>query len=76
VRSLSLRPGDSLTTPWVAWSMGFSSFSFLPELHPSYGASGFYPGGTQLPLNVLAFLVVRPDPRDARRDAPLYWRAL
>jgi len=45
-RSLTLRPGDSLTTPRVASSMGFRSFGFPPDCHPSYGASGFCSGGT------------------------------
>ncbi len=46
-RSLTLRPRNSLTTlPSVALSMGFRSFGFPPDCHPSYGASGFYPGGT------------------------------
>ena len=31
LRSLSLRPDDSLTIPWMAWSVGFrNSVSFLP----------------------------------------------
>ena len=46
VRSLSLRPGDSLTTPKAALSMGFSSLGFPPGCHPSYGASGSCPGGS------------------------------
>ena len=46
LRSLTLRPGDSLTTPRVALSMGFRSFDLSPDCHPSYGASGSFPGGT------------------------------
>ena len=46
LRSLSLRPGDSLTIPKMASSMGFRSFGFPPACHPSYGASGSCPGGT------------------------------
>jgi hypothetical protein len=46
LRSLSLRPGDSLTLPRRAWSMGFRPVGFPPACHPSYGASGCCPGGT------------------------------
>src|SRR5262249_43826066 len=46
LRSLALRPGDSLTIPRMAWSMGFRTFGFPPACHPSYGASGYFPGGT------------------------------
>lgn len=46
LRSLALRPGDSLTTPRAALSMGFRSFGLPPDCHPSYRASGSYPGGT------------------------------
>jgi hypothetical protein len=37
MRSLPLRPGDLLTTPMVALSMGFSSFGFPPGCHPATG---------------------------------------
>ena len=43
LRSLTLRPGDSLTILPMAWSMGFG---FPLHCHPSYGASGSCPGGT------------------------------
>jgi hypothetical protein len=46
VRSLALRPGDSLTTPRVASSTGFSSFGFPPGCRPSYGAPGSCLGGS------------------------------
>jgi hypothetical protein len=46
LRSLVLRPGDSLTLPRRAWSMGFRTVGFPPACHPSYGASGSCPGGT------------------------------
>jgi len=45
LRSLSLRPGDSLAIPKMAVSMGFRVGFPAPD-HPSYGASGSSPGGT------------------------------
>src|SRR6478736_3538190 len=45
VRSLSLRPGDSLTIPRMASSMGFRTFGFPPACHPSYGALAVTPVG-------------------------------
>jgi len=44
--SLALRPGDSLTIPKMALSIGFRSFGFPPACYPSYGPSDSYPGGT------------------------------
>ena len=41
--------------------MGFSSFSFLPGFHPSYRASGSYPGGFASRWTCSPFLVVPPD---------------
>ena len=46
MRLLSLRPGDSLTIPWMALPIGFRSFGFPPACYPGYAASGFYHGGT------------------------------
>ena len=46
MRSLPLRPGDSLTIPWMALSVGFKSFGFPPACYPSYAVSGFFHGGT------------------------------
>jgi hypothetical protein len=37
VGSLALRPGDSLTIPKMALSIGFKRFVFLPPCDPSYG---------------------------------------
>ena len=45
VRSLSLRPGDSLTIPRMASSMGFRTFGFPPACHSSYGALAVTPVG-------------------------------
>ena len=45
MRSLSLRPGNSLTTPRVALSIGFTSFGFPPACYPSYGALTLAPVG-------------------------------
>ncbi len=46
MRSLPLRPGDSLTIPWMALSVGFKSFGFPPTCYPSYAVSGSFRGGT------------------------------
>src|SRR5262249_59334476 len=45
VRSLSLRPGDSLTIPRMASSMGFRTFGFPPACHSSDGALALTPVG-------------------------------
>ena len=45
LRSLSLRPGDSPTIPWMAVSMGFRTVGFPPACHPSYGGSALPPAG-------------------------------
>jgi len=42
--------------------MGFGSFRFLPEPHPSYEASGYCLGGSISHWIVLALLVVQPVP--------------
>ena len=44
--SLALRPGDSLTIPWMALSVGFIRFVSSTVCNPSYGVSDYYPGGT------------------------------
>ena len=44
--SLALRPGDSLTIPWMALSVGFRSFGFPPACDSSYRAPDSCPGGT------------------------------
>ncbi len=46
VRSLSLRPGDSLTSPKDCFVDGLQMFGFPPICHPSYGASDSYPDRT------------------------------
>ncbi len=46
MRSLSLRPGGSLTVPRTALSAGFKSLAFPPICCSSYRAAGFCPGGT------------------------------
>ena len=46
VRSLSLRPGDSLTSPEDCFVDGLQMLGFPPICHPSYGASDSYPGRT------------------------------
>jgi hypothetical protein len=45
VGSLSLRPGDSLTIPRMALSVGFIRFVFLHECNPSYGDLTLTPVG-------------------------------
>ncbi len=45
VRSLSLQPGDSLTTLTVALSVGITSLAFPPTCYSSYDAAGFCIGG-------------------------------
>ena len=44
--SLALRPGDSLTIPRMALSVGFRSFGFPPVCDSSYRAPDSCPGGT------------------------------
>ena len=44
--SLALRPGDSLTIPKMALSVGFRSFGFPPACDSSYRAPDSCPGGT------------------------------
>ena len=46
VGSLALRPGDSLTIPRMALSVGFRSFGFPPVCDSSYRAPDSCPGGT------------------------------
>ncbi len=53
--SLALRPGDSLTIPRMALSVGFIRFGFLHGCNPRYGGSDYSPGGTTSPLNMPAF---------------------
>ena len=43
--SLSLRPGDSLTAPRAALSVGFIRFVSSAECNPSYGALTLTPVG-------------------------------
>jgi len=47
VGSLALRPGDSLTIPKMALSVGFRSFGFPPVCDSSYRAPDSCPGGTR-----------------------------
>ncbi len=44
--SLTLRPGDSLTIPKMALSVGFRTFGFPPVCDSSYRAPDSCPGGT------------------------------
>jgi len=44
--SLALRPGDSLTIPRMALSVGFRAFGFPPVCDSSYRAPDSCPGGT------------------------------
>ena len=44
--SLALRPGDSLTIPKMALSVGFKTFGFPPVCDSSYRAPDYCPGGT------------------------------
>ncbi len=44
--SLALRPGDSLTIPRMALSVGFRTFGFPPVCDSSYRAPDSCPGGT------------------------------
>ena len=44
--SLALRPGDSLTIPKMALSVGFRTFGFPPVCDSSYRAPDSCPGGT------------------------------
>jgi len=46
VRSLSLRPGDSLTSPMGCFVDGLQIIGLPHTCHPSYRASDFYPRGT------------------------------
>ena len=46
MRSLSLRPGDSLTIPMDCFVDGLQIFGFPPTCHPSYRASDSYPDKT------------------------------
>ena len=46
IRSLPLRPGDSLTIPMDCFVDGLQIFGFPPTCHPSYRASDSYPDGT------------------------------
>jgi hypothetical protein len=46
VRSLSLRPGDSLTSPKDCFVDGLQVIGFPYTCHPSYRASDSYPGRT------------------------------
>ncbi len=45
VGSLALRPGDSLTIPKMAFSVGFRSFGFPPACDSGYRAPDSCPGG-------------------------------
>jgi len=46
MRSLSLRPGDSLTSLKDCFVDGLQTLGFPPICHPSYRASDSYPGRT------------------------------
>ena len=46
MRSLPLRPADSLTILSMAWSMGFRSSRFQLPLPSKLQGSDYYPGGT------------------------------
>ena len=63
LRSLALRPGDSLAIHKMTLSIGFSSGGFPPGCYPSYGASGSYPGGTNSHWTHLPYLDTRTGTR-------------
>ncbi len=44
--SLLLRPGDLLTIPRMALSVGFIGFVSSTRMQPKLRGSDFYPGGT------------------------------
>jgi hypothetical protein len=52
--SLALRPGDLLTIPRMALSVGFIRF-VSSRMRPKLRGTDFYPDGTYLPLNMSAF---------------------
>ena len=45
VRSLSLRPGNSPTTPYGGRVNGLQIIAFAPPCHPNYGALALTPAG-------------------------------
>ncbi len=56
MRSLALRPGDSLTAPGSGFVDELQVFGFPHTCHPSYGGLASTPAGFTLLLNTLAFI--------------------
>ena len=56
MRSLALRPGDSLTAPKSGFVDELQVLSFPHTCHPSYGGLASTPAGFTLLLNTLAFI--------------------
>ncbi len=64
--SLALRPGDSLTIPKMALSVGFRTFGFPPVCDSSYRAPDSCPGGTACPAQRAALA--------SNKSIPPCWR--
>jgi hypothetical protein len=56
LRSLSLRPGDSLTAPESGFVDELQVLGFPHTCHPSYGGLALTPAGFALLLNTLTFI--------------------
>ncbi len=56
IRSLSLRPGDSLTVPKNGFVDGLQMLGLPHTCHPSYGGLALTPTGFNSLLNTLAFI--------------------
>ncbi len=56
LRSLSLRPGDSLTAPESGFVDELQVLGFPHTCHPSYGGLALTPAGFKFLLNTLAFI--------------------
>jgi hypothetical protein len=69
VRSLSLRPGDSLTSQKDCFVDGLQIFGFPPTCHPSYRASDSYPDRTDSCWTCQPYLDTHPDMTVSRHPA-------
>jgi hypothetical protein len=56
LRSLSLRPGHSLTVPMNGFVDGLQMLGLPHTCHPSYGGLALTPAGFNFLLNTLAFI--------------------
>ena len=56
LRSLALRPGDSLTAPESGFVDELQVLGFPHTCHPSYGGLASTPAGFAFLLNTLAFI--------------------